>query len=141
MKTVCVDAGLVIKLVSSEPDSPLADALFTIWREEGARMVAPPFFIAEVDSVLRQKVVLRGELSEVQADICFAAACRVPVEPLSVPGQRERAWALSKDFGMPHVYDATYLALAELLGCDFWTADGKLYQAVREKLPFVHLLG
>jgi predicted nucleic acid-binding protein len=141
MNTVCIDAGLMVKLVSREPDSDLVDSLFAVWREQHVRMVAPCFFAAEVDSVLRQKVMLRGELTEHQADTCFAAACRVPVEPVSVAGQRERAWNMSMEFGMRHVYDAVYLALAELLDCDFWTADAQLYRTVRGSLPFVQLLG
>ncbi len=38
-------------------------------------------------------------------------------------------------------YDAHYLALAEHLGCEFWTADKRLHNAVHEKLPWVRGLG
>lgn len=140
MRQVCVDAGLLVKVVVQEPDSERADALFAAWKAEDRQMIAPPFFAAEVDSVLRQKVMLRHELTEELADACFAAASQVPVETLTVPGQRERAWALARDLGMPHVYDATYLALAELAGCEFWTADAALYRLVKDKLPYVRLL-
>ena len=43
------------------------------------------------------------------------------------PGQRQRAWEIATDFGFATVYDATYLALAELQGCEFWTADERLF--------------
>ncbi len=140
MTTVCVDASLVIKLVAQEPGSDLADRLFATWKAGGVRMVAPPFYAAEVDSVLRQKVALRRELTEEEAYCCFSAACLVPIEPLNLPGQRQRAWDLASMFGFPHVYDAVYLALTELLGCEFWTADRRLVEKVGGRLPFVHLL-
>ena len=37
-------------------------------------------------------------------------------------------------------YDSTYLALAEHLGCEFWTADGRFYNAVKDSLSFVKWL-
>ena len=39
------------------------------------------------------------------------------------------------------VYDAHYVALAQMLGCSLWTADRNLVNAVQEKLPFVRWIG
>ena len=55
--------------------------------------------------------------------------------------QRERAWEIASEFQFPTVYDATYLALAELSQCEFWTADEKLFMQVRNKLTYVQWLG
>jgi len=140
MTEVCVDACLVVKLVSQEPNSNLADTLFATWRRQSTRLIAPPFLPVEVDSVLRQKVTLRRELTIEQAQTCLAAACQVPIELLSLPGQRELAWSLAEELQFPHVYDTTYLALAELRGCEFWTADQQLVNAC-EHLHFVRWLG
>jgi predicted nucleic acid-binding protein len=60
---VCVDASLVIKVVVREPDSEKADALFAQWSNEGTHLIAPAFFDVETDSILRQKVILRQELT------------------------------------------------------------------------------
>ena len=54
-----------------------------------------------------------------------------------MPGQRQRAWEIATDFGFATVYDATYLALAELRGCEFWTADERLVNQVKDTLSFV----
>lgn len=43
-------------------------------------------------------------------------------------------------FNFATVYDATYLALAEFVGCEFWTADRRLVAGVRDSLPFVRHL-
>ncbi|MBC8099768.1 MAG: type II toxin-antitoxin system VapC family toxin [Armatimonadetes bacterium] len=41
-----------------------------------------------------------------------------------------RAYELAEQLSLPTAYDAQYLAVAEHLGCDFWTADERLYNAV-----------
>ena len=138
---VCVDAGLAVKQVVTEPDSPRADRLFEQWGREGRRIIAPAFFQAETDSILRKKVVLRSELTEDEADGAFVDLQALPIEPLSVRGERERAWEIAREFGFPTVYDAVYLALADLRGCEFWTADERLFNRVKDRLPFVRWLG
>ncbi len=133
---VCVDAGLVIKLVTQEPDSEQVDALFAGWQSQKARLIAPAFAVAEIDSVLRQKVH-RGQLSPEAADRSFAAACQVPLRTPVIKGHRQRTWEIAKAFQFPQAYDAAYLALADLAGCEFWTADQKLYERVNGRLAFV----
>jgi predicted nucleic acid-binding protein len=44
-------------------------------------------------------------------------------------------------YGLPAAYDAHYLALADLLDCEFWTDDRRLLQRVGRDLPFVRWLG
>ncbi|MBM3235133.1 type II toxin-antitoxin system VapC family toxin [Candidatus Poribacteria bacterium] len=41
---------------------------------------------------------------------------------------------------MRTVYDAAYAALAELRGCEFWTADKVFYDTVKAVLTFVKYL-
>ncbi len=139
MAEVCVDAGLVIKLVTQEDGSEQADAQFAEWRAHKVHLIAPAFAKAEIDSVLRKKVY-RGELTPEMADTSFAAACRLPLKCPNPRNHRQRAWEIARAFQFPAVYDAIYLALAELRGCEFWTADRKLYERVREQLRFVRLL-
>lgn len=76
---VCVDASLAVKLVVAEADSDKADALFDRWADDGNQLIAPVFFEVETDSILRQKVVLRRELTPDQADIAFAKLQALPI--------------------------------------------------------------
>jgi predicted nucleic acid-binding protein len=138
---VCVDASLAVKVVVPEPDSEKADAVFTEWTITGTQLIAPAFFEVETDSILRQKVVLRQELTPEQAQTAWAKLHTLPIQQLAVVGQRQRAWAIATDLGLATVYDATYLALAELRGCEFWTADERLVNRVKGRLPFVKWLG
>ncbi len=49
--------------------------------------------------------------------------------------------AIAQALNLPTIYDALYLALARDHGCEFWTADERLYNAVRDRLPWVHWIG
>jgi predicted nucleic acid-binding protein len=138
---VCVDASLAIKVVVREPDSEKAEALFAQWSHEGIHLIAPAFFDVETDSILRQKVILRQELTPAQAEAAFTVLQALPIQQLTLPAQRQRAWQIATEFGLATVYDATYLALAELQGCPFWTADKRLFDQVKVKMPFVQWLG
>ena len=138
---VCVDASLAIKVVVPEAGSDKADALFDQWANDETQLIAPAFFEVETDSILRQKVSLRQELTLEQAQRAFASLQGLPIKTIHVPQQRQRAWEIAREFQLPTVYDATYLALAELRQCEFWTADEKLFKQVRDKLTFVQWLG
>jgi predicted nucleic acid-binding protein len=141
VQEVCVDASIAVKVVVTEPDSDKADALFDEWANNGTRLIAPAFFDVETDSILRQKVMLRREMQPEQAEMAWAKLQNMPIQQLSVVGQRQRAWEISIDLGLATVYDATYLALAELRGCEFWTADERLLNRATGKLAFVKWLG
>lgn len=138
---ICVDASLAVKVVVAESDSDKADALFDQWANEGKQLIALLFFDVETDSILRQKAAVRKELTSEQAGAAFAKLRALPIQQVSVPAQRQRAWKIATEFGFTTVYDATYLALAELRGCEFWTADERLFNAVKDKLFFVKWLG
>ena len=140
-REVCVDASVAIKVVVPEAGSDKADALFDQWASEETQLIAPVFFEVETDSILRQKVSLRKELTIAEAQRAFASLQGLPIKTTHSSEQRERAWEIAREFQFPTVYDATYLALAELRGCEFWTADEKLFNQVRNKLTFVQWLG
>ena len=138
---VCVDASLAIKVVVPEAGSDKADALFDQWAGEEIQLIAPVFFEVETDSILRQKASLRRELTADQAQRAFVSLRELPIKTKHSAEQRERAWEIAREFQFPTVYDAIYLALAELSKCDFWTADEKLFKQVGDKLTFVQWLG
>jgi len=102
---VCVDASLAMKVVVTEPGSDKADALFDAWANEGKQLIAPAFFEVETDSILRQKVALRKELTPEQAEAAFAKLRTLPIQQIAVLGQRQRAWEMAADYGFATVYD------------------------------------
>ena len=137
---VCVDSGIVLKLVLNEPDSHQAEALWTTWLESDRRPAAPPLFPIELTAVLR-KQVYRGALTEHQGRQALDQALAFDVALLSYADLHVRAWELATKLNRPTAYDAHYLALAEELGCEFWTAATRLHNAVKDTLSWVHWLG
>ena len=137
---ICVDAGILLKLVLPEPDSHLAEALWQSWVKEGIQPVAPQLFPFEVTAVLR-KLTHRGLVQTEIGEKTLEKALQFDVTLQTFAGIHERAWRLATEFSRPTAYDTHYLALAENLGCPFWTADQKLFNAVSEKLDWVNFLG
>lgn len=110
------------------------------WKQAEVSLIAPAFFMAEVDSILRQKVVSRKDLTLEQAQLSWEQLQEIPVELVDMASLRRRAWDISIELQQAHVYDAVYLALAEARGCEFWTADQRLFNAAQNRLPFVKSL-
>jgi len=137
---VCADAGVLIKLVVAEEDSDQADVVWERWKEDGVKVVSPGLLLFELTSVLRKKVH-RGLLSPEEAERAFDLVHRLLVLVLTPPDLHRRACELAARFNRPAAYDAYYLALAEMMNCEFWTADHRLFNAVGDELPWVHWLG
>lgn len=51
------------------------------------------------------------------------------------------SYELANRFNRPRAYDAQYLALAQRLDSDFWTADERLFNAVNETFSQINWLG
>ena len=137
---VCVDASLSLKLVLPEPDSPKVRALWERWIEEGRRIVAPWLWIYEITSVLRNRVH-RKLLTPSEGAAALQALHAQRIQLLHPNNLHETAWQLSERFHRPAAYDSFYLALAQELGCELWTADERLYHAVTGSLTYVRWVG
>lgn len=62
---------------------------------------------------------------------------KIPVRLYTHPHLRQRTREIAEQFNLRTVYDASYAALAELGGCEFWTADKVFYETVKVTLTFV----
>jgi predicted nucleic acid-binding protein len=130
----------VIKLVVEEAYSREARALWRFWQSNNYEISAPPLLRYEITSVLR-KHVTRGwrTLQESRRALQLALAFKIQyLEPVDF---HLRAFELADPLGRPVAYETHYLALAEHLGCEFWTADERLANAVQRALPWVKWLG
>jgi len=137
--SVCVDANIVLKLVLPEEDSHLAMALWRHWKSQGIAVVVPGLYLYEGPSIVR-KWVHRGWLTKEEGEEAYRNFLAQPVEIVEPEGLWGLAWEYARRFNQPQVYDSMYLALADLLGCEFWTADERLYHVVKTELPWVRLL-
>jgi predicted nucleic acid-binding protein len=137
---VCVDANIVVTIVAPEVQRPLALSLWRSWLKQDREIVAPRLLAYEVTSALWRKV-RRDVLTLEEARHAVQAALRMGVTILDPPGLSEQAFELAARFQRPAAYDAHYLALADHLECPFWTADERLYNAIRTDFPHIHWLG
>lgn len=137
---ICLDSGLLLKLLLNEPDSQLAEALWHTWVTNDVQLIAPYLFPFEVTAVIR-KVTHQGLLDAEIGKKVLKKAFEFDVSLQTFPQIHERAWTLATQFNRPTAYDTHYLALAENVGCPFWTADRRLYNAVSHHLTWVHWLG
>lgn len=124
---VVVDASLAVKWLVDEDHSDRADALLQAWSREGIRLAAPSILPAEVTNALHRRIV-RGELTvEVATGLTERLSARV--ELYEAPGLHARALRLASELGQGAAYDSHYLALAEALECEYWTADDRFWRA------------
>lgn len=135
---VCVDANLVLRLVVDPADAPVQH-LWEQWGSDRRQIAAPTLLYYEVANALYRYQHL-GYLSASSVQLSFKAALALPLE---LHGESELHWRaldLADKLSLPAAYDAHYLALAELLAGEFWTADGRLARTVQSSLPWVHLV-
>ena len=138
---IVVDASVAAKLVLT--DEPHADKALALTRDSLSRaepLVAPTLLPSEVTHVLRQRVRRTGmplpTARQILAD--FLALAITLAAPANLC---DRALELADQHNLPAAYDAHYVALAQLLACDLWTADQRLVNAVARPLPFVKWIG
>jgi len=133
---VCVDASVAAKWVLPEDDSELALELFSESLATDTTLIAPPHMPVEVVNAIGRRVA-RGLITQAEAEEILATFLGFAVD-LAVPaGLYEEALKLAGRFERPAVYDMHYVALAEIVGCELWTADQDLLNALRDRLPFV----
>ena len=135
---LCVDANLVIRLVADPADESVR-SLWEQWDAGGRQLAAPTLLYYEVTNALHRYQEL-GLMSASSVRLALQAALALPLHLHGEAALHERALNLARRFALPAAYDAHYLALAELLDGEFWTADARLARAVRADLPCVHLV-
>ncbi|MDP2871226.1 MAG: type II toxin-antitoxin system VapC family toxin [Bacillota bacterium] len=136
--TVCVDASLVMKFLTYEPDADVANAWLQVHKDK--EMMAPWFLPAEVASVLRRKM-LRGEITDQEGQEALLLLDSLDFTLASDFALVRRAFDLAVELDQPSVYDTLYLAVAERERCDLWTADARFAQAACSRYSSVRLIG
>ena len=131
---IVIDASIVAKCILPEADSYVALALLADGAARGEVVVAPPLLPFEVTNVCWQQVQ-RGDVTPDEGIVALERffALSIPLRPLSGSARRRlhtSAFAIASRHGLSATYDAHYLALAEQLQCDLWTADLRLLRSL-----------
>jgi predicted nucleic acid-binding protein len=117
---VVIDASALAEVVARSPRAPAVEAAFA-----GEDLVAPDLIGAEVLSVLRGWL-LRSMIDEPAAGRAVTNLVTAPVRRYVTSGLERDIWAMRQNVS---AYDATYVALARVVGCPLLTLDRRLAAA------------
>ena len=129
-KPLVVDASLTFRLVLPGPQQEPFRSLVTRWLHDGYELYAPTLWVYEMTLALC-KVVRFGELTPEEGRRILALAQRLGIQLMPPDDDLARSafdWTLR--LKRAAAYDSFYLALAEMLQCELWTADRHLHNAV-----------
>ena len=136
-----VDANIAIQTVLD-----LTDNLEHFWERIDLEQItpcAPRLWLSETTSAIRF-LLSQKEITSEEAEQALRTIHGLRVEIINEDEELcLRALELAGKLGQSKAYDAIYLALAEKLVTDFWTADERLANRCQKdlKLSWVYLTG
>jgi predicted nucleic acid-binding protein len=137
---VVADSNVLLSNVLVETYSAKAEKLLRSWQAQSIRLAAPSLIWYEIVAVVRNHV-FRGVLTQDSAikvrDLLLSKSIRLMLDDALL----RRGYELATQFNHPTAYDAQYLAVAERLQCEFWTADEKLFNSIKQNLSWAKWLG
>jgi len=123
-----VDASVLAPALADDgPDGDMARARLT-----GQSLVAPELIDLEATSVIRRQM-LGGHLDARRARLALTDLVELPLRRAPHRALLARCWELRENVS---VYDAAYVALAEILDVVFLTADARLARAPGPRCRF-----
>ena len=136
--TVVVDASLALKWVLDEPGSVAAVKLLNSWTDQGTKVIAPALLTYEVANTLHRQVI-KGNITydEAKQGLTDLYLTGVLLTFLRYEDISASAMEYAHNFHLPATYDAHYLALAQYEDCEYWTADTRLWKAVKGEVAWV----
>ena len=142
MAQVVIDANIGVALAINLPYSHLAEQKIAAWLENQIEIVVPSLWWYEVTSALR-KAIFTKTLSSAQGERALDKLRLMKLKMIDSTSESDRAalkWA--ERLKETVAYDAQYLALAEKIGAEFWTADrGLARRAAEQGARWVRWLG
>jgi predicted nucleic acid-binding protein len=139
MADIVLDASVAAKAMVPEQYSDLAISLIEDSSNTDVRLVALFLLPVEVTNVIRRRMRLE-RVSLMEATRILDDFLALPIELLGGAGLHRLALRLTEAHSLG-AHDAHYVALAQLLNCDLWTADQRILRAVDGRLPFVRWIG
>ena len=136
-----VDANIAIHTALE-----ITENLERFWKRVDEQQVtpcAPRLWMSETTSAIRYLLSQR-EITSDEAEEALRTIHGLRVEIINEDEELSlRALELAGKLGHSKAYDAFYLALAEKLVSEFWTADERLFNRCRKdlKLSWVHWIG
>ncbi len=139
---VVIDANVLLNFaLKKHPYHLQAQQFITDALRDGVHLMSPALWESEADSGIRRMASI-GVLTSDAAATAQTLLDAMPVNVVYEPAARVAARQLVDHIKQTKVYDAVYLALAQVRGCDLWTADQRLFNAASTAgLSFVKFIG
>lgn len=138
--SVVIDANLAIYSVLKTPYSPVAIRVMNQLAHRGSLPSAPGLWWYEVTSVIhryRFSGLITDEIAYTALDLL---TIELGVQKVNVPVRNAFDWATR--LRQKAAYDGFYVAAAEQLGTELWTADQSLFNNARQVgAGWVHWMG
>lgn len=135
---VCLDAGVVVRRFL--PGHPQVRRMWSDVTRSRTHLVAPLLLRYEVTNAFH-RIRRAGGWDDAALSHQLSRVLALPIEYHDDVALHAAAARIAAQHDLPATYDAHYLALAESLGTDLWTTDGRLAKAVGDQLPWVRLIG
>jgi len=138
--SIVIDANLAVFSVLNTPYSIQASKVLTHFYELNADFYAPMLWWIETTSVIHG-YLFEGLIKESQAEEALELLL-IDLEVQPVEGLFRSAFQWASRLRQKAAYDGFYLAAAEHLGAELWTADKSLVNnALQIDIPWVHWMG
>lgn len=139
---IVIDASPVVILVLGMPFAEDIRKRWQSWIDQDIQIFVPCLWANEVTSAIH-KVLMQGGVSEAKALEALQAVQSLGVHIHSQDAEMcLSAFNWATRLGQLAAYDSFYLALAESLQAEFWTADKRLVDQARQVgVIWVHEIG
>jgi predicted nucleic acid-binding protein len=135
-----IDASLVIKAILPNEENTACQAALA--ELTAARLAAPALWVYEITSTFA-KAVHFGQITQEEGSAAIHQALALGVEIIP-PDETQSLLAFQWTLKLKRAaaYDSFYLAIAEALEADFWTADRRLFRSLEAEKPgWLHWVG
>lgn len=137
---VVVDASVAVKWLVREEHTDRALAILSAWHDDEVTPAAPYLLPFEVANALHRRV-FRDQLSVGDTARMISQLLSSRLELHQTVELHVRALELATELHQGAAYDSHYLALAETLNCELWTADERFFRAASQTGRNVRWIG
>jgi predicted nucleic acid-binding protein len=140
IETYVIDASVALKWhLDDEEAIKEARQLLSDYGDGKIAITAPKLMLVEVGNAFNV-AVMRARLTEEVAFQDFQEIFELDIPLIEYTNFLISAWKFARAHNRS-VYDSVYVVTAQHLGCDFYTGDKRLYNALRGKFSWVKWIG
>jgi len=141
-RSIVIDANLAVWAVLPNIAEMNTLKYIQAWYQQERRIIAPEFLIAETTSVVRRLVYL-NRIDEDEGKQAIDDLFALGIETITLTCHVcQTAFGWASKLQQARVYDSLYLAVAEHLEAEFWTADKRLVNGAKQLgYPRIYRIG